>query len=106
MTTRHCRICNDWHDLDEPWPEECIAHYRHGRSSDAPNIIRDGIEMKSMVDGKVYTSKNAYYKSLGKNGLYIDDRRTSDMMPEGPNRPKDGPSDVGRDVKRAWDSLN
>lgn len=105
MTTRHCRVCNDYHDLDEPWPDACAAHYRHGRSSDAPNIIRDGIEMQSMVDGKIYTSKNAYYKSIDRKGLYIDDRRTGDMIPEGPNSPKDGPSDVGRDVKRAWDSL-
>lgn len=27
MRVRRCRVCRGWHDLAEPWPEECVDHY-------------------------------------------------------------------------------
>lgn len=27
MTERHCKVCGGWHDLAEPWPTSCMAHY-------------------------------------------------------------------------------
>ena len=81
---------------------------RAGRTSGttagrAPGIIRDGLDdMQSLVDGKRYTSKRAYYASLRAHGnLEIDDRpRMRDA-----NRP-DGRSDVWRDINRAMETLS
>jgi hypothetical protein len=71
--------------------------------STAPGLIRDGLDdMQSLVDGKRYSSKRAYYASLKAHGnLEIDDRpRMRDF-----NRPADPPrGDVALDVKRAWES--
>jgi hypothetical protein len=103
MTRRYCRVCQDWHSLDEPWPLPCVGHFRHRTGREAPGIIRDGLDdMQSLVDGKRYTSKRAYYASLRARGnLEIDDRP---VMRES-NRP-DKPSDVAFDIKRAWENLN
>jgi hypothetical protein len=104
MIRRHCRVCAEWHSLDEPWPLPCREHFRHHNIdwSPAPGIIRDGLDdMQSMVDGKRYTSKRGYYASLKAHGnLEIDDRpRMRDA-----NRPQQK-SDVALDVKRAWETL-
>lgn len=105
MTQRHCRACNGWHDLDEPWPAECSSHFRsiRGPASDlvaAPMVISDSIEMQSMADGEIYTSKRKYYRSLKSRDLEIVDKP---LMKEGPNRPDLKMPRVAHDVKRAME---
>jgi hypothetical protein len=68
-------------------------------------VISDNIELRSMADGSMYTSKRGYYRSLKEKGCEIVEGRTDDLIPEGPNRPRETKSDVGQDVKRVWDSL-
>lgn len=41
------------------------------KPSKGPYGIMDSIEMKSMVDGKTYTSKAKYYESLKRNDSHI-----------------------------------
>jgi hypothetical protein len=106
MTQRHCRACNGWHDLDEVWPAECSGHFRshRGPASDlitAPVVIRDCIEMRSMADGQMYTSKRAYYSSLRSKDLEIVEKP---VLTEGPNRPELKMPRAGHDVKRAMES--
>lgn len=69
---RHCRVCDDWHDLDDPWPEACYGHFQlnYKRSSlSAPTIIKDGMgDVQSQLTGKWYDSKSslrAEYKAHG-----------------------------------------
>ncbi len=104
MPHRHCRACNGWHDLYEPWPAECSTHFRsRGPASDtlsAPNVIMDGIEMRGMHDGKTYTSKRGYYNSLKREGLHISETPMGETSNPKPQKP-----DIAQDIKRAIDQL-
>lgn len=66
----------------------------------APMVIRDCIEMRSMADGKMYTSKGAYYRSLKAKNLEIVEKP---VMKE-TNRPDLKMPKVAHDVKRALES--
>lgn len=72
MAERFCRVCRQWHDLNEPWPEECAGHYRtEAQRSDlsAPTLITDTMKpVQSMLDGRMYDSKSSLrrtYKDAG-----------------------------------------
>lgn len=41
--SRHCDCCGDWHDLEKPWPHNCISHYgkRQGEDRIGLQIIKD-----------------------------------------------------------------
>lgn len=40
MALRFCKVCRDFHDLDQPWPDACNAHFM-GVSSASIQIIKD-----------------------------------------------------------------
>lgn len=63
-------------------------------------VINDTIEMQSMADGQMYTSKRGYYASLRGRDLEIDDRPP---QMEGPNRPELKMPRAAHDVKRAME---
>ena len=66
--SRFCKMCNGWHDLDESWPMECVPEPAARSALPAPRIMSDNIEIQSMLDGKVYTSKaqlRGTYRSAG-----------------------------------------
>lgn len=75
---------------------------RHGvrgdRLGDAPMIRRDHLDdMLSLADGKTYSSKSSYYRSLKEQGLEIDDRpRVRDV-----NRPDYDTSGLKADIAKA-----
>lgn len=76
MAERFCKVCKGWHDLDKPWPDNCIVERNWARSDlPAPMFIQDEMPpTKSMVDGRYYTSKAAlratYRPSGNKEGKY------------------------------------
>lgn len=41
--SRHCDSCNGWHDLDEPWPDNCKWHFhkREGEDKIGLQIVKD-----------------------------------------------------------------
>lgn len=76
--SRKCRICPEWHDMDEPWPAECMGHYRlNDKRSDtvaAPMLIRDEHWPEGRVcdaDGKTYYSKFDHYAAVKRAGCEI-----------------------------------
>ena len=73
MTKRHCRVCDDWHDLDDPWPHNCIGHFgvNYNRSSLAsPMVIKDGIDaIQSQLTGKWYDSKSSLRSEYKVHGM-------------------------------------
>ena len=76
-----------------------ISHGSRGdRHGQGPAIRRDHLDgMRSQADGKVYTSKSAYYRSLKRQGLEIDDRpRIRDS-----NRPQYDTSGLKETIARA-----
>lgn len=63
---RMCKVCGDWHDLDEPWPLKCRGN--SSRSS-APNIISDTMDpLKHMGTGEVLDSKAKYRQATKASG--------------------------------------
>lgn len=68
MKQRYCRVCGGWHQLDR-WPHNCMPE-RIMSASDlpSPHFISDSIEIQSMHDGQIYTSKSrlrSEYKAHG-----------------------------------------
>ena len=69
MSQRFCRMCGEWHQTNE-WPSECIPVRTVARSDLPMPMIRVDTTppLRSMADGKVYTSKaamRASYKASG-----------------------------------------
>lgn len=90
MAERFCKVCKGWHDLDEPWPRECVKVLpdRRGLVA-APMVMQDGIEVVSMVDGKTYTSKSALRRSYREQGyIEVGDQKQTP-------RPKPKPDKAG-----------
>lgn len=107
MALRSCRICGDWHDLSQPWPHNCLAHWgeRPERSGlPAPMLIRDTMDaIISPLDGQQFESKSALraaYKAAGVVEVGNDapttpaapvaDRVTKDEVAEALNKVKQG----------------
>lgn len=65
MRQRFCKVCKGWHEL-QAWPSECYVIQAQERSEfPLPMIgVSDSTEpLRSMADGKVYTSRSAMRQS-------------------------------------------
>jgi hypothetical protein len=75
-TARLCKYCDDWHRFDA-WPHNCLPPRNLNRSDHpAPYIVSDTLPggvngMLGHADGKIYDSKQAYYKSVRAAGCEI-----------------------------------
>lgn len=53
MTIRSCRACNNFHDLDKPWPDACYGHFGSQAQRRGIQIIKDIDPYKAVaVDGR------------------------------------------------------
>lgn len=81
--SRFCRVCKDFHDTDQAWPEPCVAHFG-AQTSVGPQIISDTIEpFRHMGTGEVYSSKSRYRNDLRAQG-YVEvgnDRQGAQAKP-------------------------
>lgn len=64
-----------------------------------PMVIMDGIETKSMVDGKIYTSKAKLRRSYRERG-YVEVGNEEQKMPPRPEPDRDS---IRRDIKTAFE---
>jgi hypothetical protein len=97
--SRFCKVCKDFHDLDQPWPTACAGHFASARST-GPHIILDTMEpIRSMADGKMYDSKSVYTRSVKAHGCEIIG---NDKLPE--RRPVERPR-AAQDIRRAIEQL-
>jgi len=71
MTHRWCKVCRGWHDVNRPWPTECLPEEPLLRADyAAPAVIGDGMApVQSMLDGKFYDSKAALRKTYKAAGV-------------------------------------
>lgn len=73
MRERFCKVCRGWHNLDAPWPAECIKHEVSGRSHlPMPMVIGD--DMPPGVhphDMRTHTSK-ASWRRANRQGGYVE----------------------------------
>ncbi len=79
MPLRNCDVCaakngvgdpRNWHDLEEPWPSQCMGHYqkRAQKHGDGPTYMPDIQPFKSPIDGHVVHSRKEYSQHLKLNG--------------------------------------
>lgn len=99
---RKCKACPAWHDLDEPWPEGCITHFK---ANVGPQIIKDVEPYRAVatdVDGKrpVIGGRRQHREFLQRNGY-------REVGNDVPLSPKQAQYDLAtpRDVKQAIDQL-
>ena len=96
--SRSCRCCGDWHDIDEPWPHNCISHFgpENLKRSDLPTpMIRVDTmgAVKSMVTGKVHDSKSALRSEYKVHGV-VEMGTDAPMAPAAPKKPDGVQADV------------
>lgn len=62
MRSRKCKVCAGWHDLEQPWPDECAGHYaRRAMAASAPMVIPDSMsDTRHPVTQRVHDSKSAF----------------------------------------------
>ena len=62
---RKCKVCDDWHDLDEPWPEACAPRAKTG----AFYVISDSMNpTKHMGTGEILDSKAKFRAATRASG--------------------------------------
>jgi hypothetical protein len=100
--SRFCRVCKDFHDLEQAWPDACLGHFGV-QASDAPFIRPDGMDaLRSLADGRTYDSRSAYYASVRRAGCEIvGDDRGGFSKPPGYQ-----PGDLASDIKRTIAELS
>lgn len=101
---RFCRVCKDWHDLNEPWPNECRDHARIARSDlPSPMLIRDGMDpVQSMLDGKFYDSKAALRATYKEAGVTEVGNDSSIVDPKPFKKPKPDRKAIKASVGKAF----
>lgn len=106
MRSRFCRACLGLHDLSQPWPRECSAHFQTtGPRSDmpCPVVIRDAMDgVICPINGQPYDSKRAFEKTVRDAGCVI-------MGNEAPTTNKSPIVDVGgieKDIATAIEQVN
>lgn len=86
-------------DWSVPIPSPPRREHHIARSHlPCPYIVGDGIEVKSMVDGKIYTSKAALRRSYREKG-YIEVGNEEQKMPP---KPKPDRRAIRESIERAF----
>lgn len=104
MPERFCKVCRGWHDLDKPWPDNCLPPRLMTRSElPAPGVIIDTMApVKSMLDGKMYDSKStlrATYKAAGVTEVGNDPSFTN---PKPFKKPRPSRKDIRASIDKAF----
>lgn len=102
MRSRFCKVCGNWHDLNEDWPLPCSAHFgvRSGLQ-----IIRD-IDPYQAVAVDVATGKPPRIGSRSEHREFL---KRNGYVELGNERIKPKPVDYGdispREIKQTIDQL-
>lgn len=97
--SRYCRICKDFHDLEQSWPDACAGHFGHQAADAGFYIVSDNIDaFRSMADGKMYDSKSQYRSDLKARGLV-------ELGNEQPKGPRNEMRPVRDDLRRSLQQL-
>lgn len=84
--SRLCRHCREFHDLAQPWPQACIAHFGDVGESAGYHVISDSMDpIRSMANGAMFDSKSAYRRDLKSRGLVeVGNERVEQRRVEAP----------------------
>jgi hypothetical protein len=95
----------EWDSAEEAFAyisNEIKQHRKEFGIQEAPFVRPDAIEFRSMVDGKMATSKSKYYKDVARAGCYINDKapKSEEVDRREMKLPK-----ADRDIAAAWTEL-
>lgn len=76
MRSRLCRACGDFHDLSEPWPDECFYGSKFGAG---PQVVGDLKPYKSMITGEMVDGRTRHRDHLKAHGCREIGNDTSHM---------------------------
>jgi hypothetical protein len=72
LALRLCKVCGDWHDLNRPWPHNCMPEAPQRSELACPAVIGDAMpEGQHPYDGRTYDSKSGW-RHANKQGGYIE----------------------------------
>ncbi len=72
MSQRFCKVCRGWHDLDRPWPHNCLPEAPRRSELACPSVIGDTMPAgEHPYDGRTYDSKSGWRKA-NRAGGYIE----------------------------------
>lgn len=106
MTQRFCKVCRGWHDLDQPWPDNCLPERNMARSDlPTPRVISDRLDdVWNPVNGKKYDSKSAYYRAVKDAGYTIAGNDSSITKAHERAVETTAPAGLKDDLKAAWEA--
>lgn len=97
--SRHCDVCGEWHDLEEPWPSACMDHYRRRDQANGKSAhILEDIQPYKNVYGEVIGGRKQHRDFLRARGLV-------EVGNEDVKQQYQPPPPVAPDVKRVMDEL-
>lgn len=102
---RLCKVCGQWHALDEPWPEACSQHVSrptHGLS--VPMVNFDTMNpVQSMTNGLYYDSKAALRAEYRRSGVVEVGNDVPEERPQidWAKQKKDRKATIGKALSRA-----
>lgn len=107
MASRYCKVCRQFHDLDEDWPEECYGHFKSYRQSASIHIIKDIEPYKAAGADIASAGKRPVINSRSEHRDYLKRNKYIEI---GNEKPKQRAWDYGneispRDVRQTIDQL-
>ena len=103
---RLCKVCRAWHDMDTPWPAECLPPPKPRSAFPVPMVNRDCMPLtQSMVDGRWYDSKSSI-RAHYRDAKVIEVGNEVQRVPP-PPQPKSNKPAVRDALQKAgvWDDL-
>ncbi|PDT19505.1 hypothetical protein [Rhizobium hidalgonense] len=102
MRERYCRVCGGWHQLDQ-WPQSCMQAQNAAQSDlPAPHFVSDSIDIRSMHDGRHYTSKaklRSEYRAAGVEEI-------GNEKPRPIEKPKTDRNEIRKELRRVYAEYN
>lgn len=72
MRQRKCKVCDGWHDLDQPWPHNCLPEAPQRSHLAAPMIATGSREaFMSHADGRMYSCTRTYEREVVARGYEV-----------------------------------
>lgn len=102
MRERFCRSCGGWHEVGHT-PHNCLPA-RNLAASDlpAPHFISDAIEIQSMHDGNMYTSKSKLRSEYRAHGV----EEIGNEKPKPVETPKTDRKEIREELRRVYAEHN
>ena len=104
MTIRLCRACEDFHDLDKPWPVNCYGHFQANPSGSSLQIIKDIEPYRAVAEDKrtgkvpVIRSRVEHREFLKANGYH--ERGNDPIRPKKPEYADVNPRELKQTIDR------